>query len=90
MEKLKNEKMNVNPWEGFTGTKWQESIDVRDFIQENYTLYEGDDSFLEGATIETFQLWDQVMELTKAERDAGGILDMDTKVVSTITSHDAG
>lgn len=90
MEKLKNEKMNVNPWEGFTGTKWQESIDVRDFIQENYTLYEGDDSFLEDATIETFQLWDQVMELTKAERDAGGILDMDTKVVSTITAHDAG
>ncbi|WAT23958.1 formate C-acetyltransferase [Aerococcus urinaeequi] len=90
MEKLKNEKMNVNPWEGFTGTKWQESIDVRDFIQENYTLYEGDDSFLEDATIETFQLWEQVMELTKAERDAGGILDMDTKVVSTITSHDAG
>ncbi|MBG9978643.1 formate C-acetyltransferase [Ruoffia tabacinasalis] len=90
MEKLENEKMNVNPWEGFTGTKWQESIDVRDFIQENYTLYEGDDSFLEGATIETFELWDQVMELTKAERDAGGVLDMDTKVVSTITSHDAG
>ena len=47
MEKLENEKKNVNPWEGFTGTKWQESIDVRDFIQENYTLYEGDDSFLE-------------------------------------------
>ena len=90
MEQVEKERANLNPWEGFIGTKWQEAIDVRDFIQENYTLYEGDDTFLEGATIETFQLWDQVMELTKQERDAGGVLDMDTKVVSTITSHDAG
>ncbi|XJS10021.1 formate C-acetyltransferase [Aerococcaceae bacterium WGS1372] len=90
MEQVKQELKNRNPWEGFKGIKWQESIDVRDFIQENYNLYEGDEAFLEGATIETFQLWDQVMDLTKQEREAGGVLDMDTKVVSTITSHDAG
>lgn len=90
MEQVKKDSTNMNPWEGFKGTKWQDKIDVRDFIQENYTLYEGDDTFLEGATIETFQLWDQVMDLTKQEREAGGVLDMDTKVVSTITSHDAG
>ncbi|MGX7091931.1 formate C-acetyltransferase [Hutsoniella sourekii] len=88
MEKIKQEQ--VHAWDGFNGQVWRDEIDVRDFILENYTLYEGDDSFLEGATVETMQLWDQVMDLTKQEREAGGVLDMDTKVASTITSHGAG
>ena len=64
-------------------------IDVREFIQLNYSLYEGDDEFLEGPTKATETLWDQVMQLSK-ERERGGMWDMDTKVASTITSHDAG
>ena len=77
-------------WEGFRGNKWQSEIDVRDFIQENYTLYDGDETFLADATQNTKDLWDQVMDLNKQEREAGGVLDMDTKVVSTITSHGPG
>ncbi|MBR6896845.1 MAG: formate C-acetyltransferase [Lachnospiraceae bacterium] len=77
-------------WKGFVGGKWERCIDVREFIQKNYTPYEGDDSFLCGPTEATKTLWAQVMELTKQEREAGGVLDMDTKVVSTITSHGAG
>ncbi|MDK6232785.1 formate C-acetyltransferase [Aerococcus sanguinicola] len=77
-------------WKGFTGKKWQEEVNVRDFIQNNYTEYTGDSSFLEGPTENTTELWDQVMDLTKQERENGGVLDMDTKIVSTITSHDAG
>ncbi|MGF3112870.1 formate C-acetyltransferase [Facklamia sp. P9177] len=77
-------------WDGFQGSKWQKEIDVRDFIQENYALYEGDESFLADATQNTKDLWDQVMDLNKKEREAGGVLDMDTKVVSSITSHQAG
>ena len=78
-------------WEGFTLGKWSNgSVNVRDFIQRNYTQYDGDDSFLAGPTQDTTDLWDQVMELTKKEREAGGVLDMDTDIVSTITSHGAG
>ncbi|BCN32830.1 formate C-acetyltransferase [Anaeromicropila herbilytica] len=77
-------------WSGFAGGKWENEVDVRDFIQKNYTLYEGDDSFLAGPTKATTTLWDQVMELTKEERAKGGVLDMDTKIISTITSHGAG
>ena len=78
-------------WEGFTLGKWSNgSVNVRDFIQRNYTQYDGDDSFLTGPTQDTTDLWDQVMELTKKEREAGGVLDMDTDIVSTITSHGAG
>jgi formate C-acetyltransferase len=77
-------------WKGFVGGKWERTVDVREFIQKNYTPYEGDSSFLEGPTEATNKLWAQVMELTKQEREAGGVLDMDTKVVSTITSHGAG
>lgn len=77
-------------WEGFKLGKWQEEVDVRDFIIKNFTPYTGDESFLEGPTESTKQLWDQVMELSKKEREAGGVLDADTKVVSTITSHDPG
>lgn len=76
--------------EQFIGGIWQEEINVRDFIQRNYTPYEGDESFLAGPTKATKELWEQVLELSKKEREAGGVLDMDTKVVSTITSHGAG
>jgi formate C-acetyltransferase len=77
-------------WNGFTGGNWEKFVDVRDFIQKNYTPYEGDDSFLCGPTQNTKDLWAQVMDLTKKEREAGGVLDMDTKVVSTLTSHGPG
>ena len=74
----------------FKPGKWQHEINVRDFIQKNYTLYEGDASFLADPTKATVQLWEECCELFKKERENGGVLDMDTKVVSTITSHGAG
>ena len=74
----------------FKPGKWQTEINVRDFIQKNYTPYEGDASFLAGPTEATTKLWERCCELFKQERDNGGVLDMDTKVVSTITSHAAG
>jgi formate C-acetyltransferase len=77
-------------WTGFVGGKWQKEVDVRDFIQKNFTVYEGTDEFLAGPTGATKELWAQVMDLTKQEREAGGVLDMDTHVVSTIISHQAG
>ena len=78
-------------WEGFKPGRWNRtSVNVRDFIQQNYTPYEGDDSFLAGPTEATSKLWAQVMELSKQEREAGGVLDMDTKIVSSITSHGPG
>ncbi len=79
-----------NEWKGFQGGKWNSSIDVRDFIHNNYTMYDGDESFLANPTTATKELWAQVMELTKQEREAGGVLDMDTKIVSTIISHGPG
>ncbi len=84
--------MNFEPeWDGFTPGRWSHtSINVRDFIQKNYTPYDGDESFLEGPTKATAQLWEQVMDLSRQEREAGGVLDMDTKIVSTITSHGPG
>lgn len=80
----------MNYWRDFLGYKWKQNIDVRDFIISNYTEYLGDDSFLEGPTEATTKLWDEVMELTKKERDNGGVLDMDTDTISTITSHGPG
>ena len=77
-------------WKDFTPGVWQNEINVRDFIQKNYTPYEGDESFLQGPTEETGELWAQVMDLTAKEREAGGVLDMDTRVISTITSHGPG
>jgi formate C-acetyltransferase len=77
-------------WTDFVGGTWEKEINVRDFIQKNYTLYEGDDSFLVDPTQNTKELWAQVMNLTKQEIEAGGVLDMDTHVISTITSHGAG
>lgn len=77
-------------WDGFKPGRWNRtSVNVRDFIQSNYTPYEGDDSFLAGPT-EATKTWAQVMDLSKQEREAGGVLDMDTKIVSSITSHAAG
>ena len=77
-------------WEGFTPGRWTESVNVRDFIHLNYTRYYGDDAFLAPATEATKKLWEMVTELSKKEREAGGVLDMDTKVVSTLTSHGPG
>lgn len=77
-------------WKDFTPGNWIQEIDVRDFIQRNYTPYEGSDSFLEGPTSATQKLWKQVMELSEQEQKAGGVLDMDTKIISTITSHGPG
>ncbi len=74
----------------FVGGKWQTEINVRDFIQKNYTLYEGDSSFLAAPTEATTLLWQECCELFKKERENGGVVDMDTKIVSSITSHGAG
>lgn len=77
-------------WTSFKGGVWEKEINVRDFIQRNYTPYEGDESFLAGPTQATKELWDQVLKLSKEEREKGGVLDMDTKIVSSITSHGPG
>ena len=84
-----NEKQQ-KAWEGFTGNDWQQKVDVRDFIQQNYTPYDGDESFLAGATKATDTLWQQVMEGIKVENRTKAPLDFDTDLPSTITSHDAG
>ena len=81
---------NYEGWRGFESGTWVKEINVRSFIKHNFTPYDGDDSFLAGPTKDTLDLWDQVLELTKKEREAGGVLDMDTKVISTITSHGPG
>ena len=77
-------------WQGFEPGTWVKEVNVRSFIRHNYTPYDGDDSFLTGPTKATLELWDQVMELSKQEREKGGVLDMDTKIISTITSHAPG
>ena len=77
-------------WNGFEGRLWKEEINVRQFIQDNYTPYDGDESFLEGPTEATDKLWDALQKLQKEERAKGGVLDMDTEIVSSITSHGAG
>lgn len=82
--------MNSEAWNGFEPGQWMRDINTRDFIQHNYTPYEGDESFLAGPTQNTKDLWQMVLDLSKKEREAGGVLDMDTKVVSTLTSHGPG
>ena len=77
-------------WKNFKQGNWTKKIDVRNFIQTNYTPYEGDSSFLKGATENTKKLWDEVSELFKKERDNGGVLDVDTKTVSDINAYDPG
>ena len=76
-------------WRGFEGGTWEKEVNVRSFIKHNYPPYDGDESFLEGPTEDTTALWHEVSELMKAEIEAGGALDMDTSVISTITSHPA-
>lgn len=82
--------MNYEGWNGFTCGAWQNGVNVRDFIQRNYTPYEGDGAFLAAATENTKKLWAIVSDLSEKEREAGGVLDADTSVVSTLTSHGAG
>ena len=77
-------------WEGFKGRMWKEEINTRDFIQENYTPYDGDASFLAGPTEATDKLWGILQGLQKEERKKGGVLDMDTDIVSSLTSHGPG
>ena len=77
-------------WRGFEGGTWVKEINLRSFIRHNYTPYNGNEDFLEGPTENTKALWEQVLDLTRQEREAGGVLDMDTKVISTITSHGPG
>ena len=77
-------------WRGFKGTKWNTDVDVRDFIQNNYTPYEGDESFLNGPTKATDKLWGILQELQKEERAKGGVLDMETEIVSSLTAYGAG
>ena len=83
--------MKFEQWNKFKSGDWQHEINVRDFIQNNYTPYEGDSSFLKGTTEKTKKLWNEVLELYKKEKDSkGGVLDIDTKTVSTVAAHDAG
>ena len=83
--------MKFEEWEGFNTGDWTEEINVRDFIQTNYTPYEGDSSFLKQPTEKTKKLWEKVLELYKKEKEAeGGVLDIDTKTISTVASHEAG
>ncbi|MCL2341775.1 MAG: formate C-acetyltransferase [Firmicutes bacterium] len=82
--------MRYNQWENFNSGDWENEINVRDFIQKNYTPYTSDSSFLASATEKTEKLWDKVLDLYKKERENGGVLDIDTSVVSTISSHNPG
>ena len=83
--------MKFEQWNKFQPGDWQKEINVRDFIQNNYTPYEGDSSFLTGTTEKTKKLWDEVLELYKKEKESnGGVFDIDTKTVSTVAAHDAG
>ena len=82
--------MRFEQWNNFKSGSWENEVNVRDFIQKNYTPYEGNSSFLAGATEKTKKLWDEVLELYKKEREAGGVLDISDDVASTISSHDAG
>lgn len=80
----------ASAWRGFKGGVWETSIDVREFIQANYAPYDGDYNFLKGPTARTNQLWDDLKVLLQQEREAGGVLDADTKVVGRVASHGAG
>ena len=81
---------NFDQWDGFDGRLWKEEVNTRDFIQHNYKPYEGDESFLAGPTEATDKLWGILQGLQKEERAKGGVLDMDTHIVSGITSHGPG
>ena len=77
-------------WSGFNGRLWKEEVNVRDFIQNNYTPYEGDEAFLVGPTEPTDKLWGELQKLQKEERAKGGVLDMETEVVSGLTAYGPG
>lgn len=77
-------------WSGFAGRKWKEDVDVRDFIQKNYEPYDGDECFLANPTEATKKLWGELQKLQKKEREQGGVLDMETEVVSGLTAYPAG
>ena len=77
-------------WRGFEGRKWREDVNVREFIQSNYTMYDGDESFLEGPTEATDKLWGRLQELQKEERARGGVLECETEIVSSLTSYGPG
>lgn len=81
---------NFEQWDGFAGRNWRDSVDVRAFIQDNYTMYDGDESFLAGPTKATDKLWGKLQELQKEERAKGGVLDMETEVVSGLTAYGPG
>ena len=83
-------KANFDQWEGFDGHLWKEEVNVRDFIQHNYTQYDGDESFLAGPTEATDKLWGELQKLQKEERAKGGVLDMETEVVSGLTAYGPG
>lgn len=88
---LKHKEVSMREqWQGFKGAKWQDEVDVRDFIQNNYKPYNGDESFLVEPTDSTNKLWDELQKLQKEERAKGGVLDMETEVVSSITAYEAG
>lgn len=80
----------TNAWRKYTGTKWRTDIDVRDFIQHNYTPYEGNEDFLEGPTSATTYLWNKIQDLQKEERKKGGVLDCETKIISSLTAYGPG
>ena len=82
--------INFEQWEGFEGRIWKEEVNVRDFIQKNYTPYDGDESFLAGPTEATDKLWGALQKLQKEERAKGGVLDMETEVVSSLTAYGPG
>ena len=82
--------VNFDQWKGFKGRLWKEEINVRDFVQNNYKPYDGDESFLEGPTEATNKLWGKLQELQKEERAKGGVLDMETKVVAGLTAYGPG
>lgn len=85
-----SDKLYADAWLGFKGTDWKNEINVRDFIQHNYTPYEGDESFLAEATPATTELWEKVMEGIRIENATHAPVDFDTNIATTITAHDAG
>ncbi len=82
--------MDFENWKGFEGGTWKKEINVRSFIKHNFKPYDGNEDFLEEPTQDTKDLWQEVLDLSKKERESGGVLDMDTKIISTITSHGPG
>lgn len=82
--------VNMEAWKGFKGRRWRDEVNLRDFIQNNYTPYDGDGSFLAGPTEATSKLWATLQGLQKEERAKGGVLDMETEVVSGLTAYGPG